>query len=629
MVLAVLRKHSGSILVKILMGLLILSFAAWGVSDVLSPKGGDRVVATVGERSIDAVEVERQVESEIRRMRELLGPRFDREQARAFGLHKAVLDRIVREAVLDQAASRLGLVATDAEVRAEIEANPAFKGPLGSFDRNRFQQVLMASGLNEAGYTALLRRSIIVQAMTESALASLPAPKVLAEALYRERGEKRVAETVVVADAAQIVAAAPSDDELVAFHKDNAARFTAPEYRALTVARLDAGDLARDVAVSEEDLKHAYDARAGEFDQPERRTLQQMVLRDEETAKKAAAALARGADFAKTAVEIAKMDAAAVDLGALARDQVPADLAEAVFSLAPNAVSAPLKTPLGWHIVKVVGIEAPRKRALAEVRAQLSQDVARDKALDGLVGLANRFEDALGGGATIEDAAQGVGARVLRVAAIDARGLGPDGKPPAEAGLPPADLLAQVAFATAEKSESPLTEMGEHGYFALRVDKIIPPALKPLADIRAEAIALWRSQKLAEKSKAEAEALAAAVKGGEALKAAAAKRKLAPSETPALGRDGGKTISPAAAQALFALAAPGEVVVARDKDGYRVLRLVSIAPADPAADAEGAATFARDVAQSLGGDLRAALEAALRREMSVKINEANLDRIFR
>ena len=134
----------------------------------------------------------------------------------------------------------------------------------------------------------------------------------------------------------------------------------------MTVARLDAGDLARDVAVSEEDLKHAYDARAGEFDQPERRTLQQMVLRDEETAKKAAAALARGADFAKTAVEIAKMDAAAVDLGALARDQVPAD-SPRVFSL-PRTPSAPLKTPLGWHIVKVVGIEALAS-ALAEVRA--------------------------------------------------------------------------------------------------------------------------------------------------------------------------------------------------------------------------------------------------------------------
>ena len=611
------------------MGLLILSFAAWGVGDVISPRGGDRIVATVGDVSIDAAEVERQAENEMRRMRELLGPRFDREQARAMGLHGAILERIIRETVLDQSALQLGLLATDSEIRAKIEATPAFRGPLGSFDRNRFQQVLLGAGMNESGYAALLRRSIAREAMLESTLAPVAAPKVMIQALYRERFETRAAESVLVRDAEQDLPAAPGEAELVEFHKANAARFTAPEYRALTVARFDADDLARDVAVSEDDLKHAYEVRAGEFDQPERRRLQQMVLREEATAKQAAARLAGGADFARVAVDVAKMDPAAVDLGALARDQVPADLAETVFSLVAGAASAPLQTPLGWHIVKVLGIEPPHKRTLAEVRDALARDVARDKALDGLVSLANRFEDALGGGASIEEAAGGVGARLLKVPAIDSRGNGPDGKPVAAAGLPSADLLAQVAFATTEKSESPLTEMGENGYFALRVDQITPPALKALETVRADVVALWRTQKRAEKSKAAADALAAAVKGGQDMKAAAEARKLHLAPIAPVGRDGGKTISPASAQALFALAAPGEVAIAREPEGYRVLRLGAIHPADPAADAAGVDKLAQDTAQALTGDLHAALEAALRAGLSVKVREANLDRIFR
>ncbi len=629
MVLAVLRKHSGSFAVKILMGLLILSFAAWGVGDVISPKSGERIVATVGDISIDAVEVERQAETDLRRMRELLGPRFDREQARAMGLYGAVLERIIREAVLDQSASRLGLLATDAEIRARIEATPAFRGPLGGFDRNRFQQVLQANAMSESGYIALLRRSIVREAMLESILAPVPAPKALAEALYRERGEKRAAESVLVRDAEQALPATPGENELAEFHKANAARFTAPEYRAITVARFDADDLARDAAVSEDDLKHAYEVRAGEFDQPERRRLLQMVLRDEAQAKQAAARLAGGADFAKVAVDVAKMDAAAVELGALSRDQVPADLADAVFSLASGAVSAPLRTPLGWHIVKVAGIEPPRKRALAEVREALARDVAREKALDGLVGLANRFEDALGGGASIEEAAAGVGARLLKVAAMDSRGNGPDGKPVSGAGLPAVDLLAQVAFATGEKSESPLTEMGDAGYFALRVDQATPPALKALETVRAEVVALWGTQKRAEKSKAIADALAQDVKGGQALKAAAEARKLNATQIPPVGRDGGKAISPAAAQALFALAAPGEIATAREPEGYRVLRLVSMQAADPALDAAGLDKLAQDTAQALAGDMHAALESALRSSLSVNVREGNLDRIFR
>ncbi|MBM3565166.1 MAG: hypothetical protein FJX42_03515, partial [Alphaproteobacteria bacterium] len=323
MVLAVLRQHSGSIGVKILMGLLILSFAAWGVSDVFSPKGGDRVVATVGSQTIDAVDVERRVENELRRMRDLLGPRFDREQVRAFGLHRAVLDQLIREAVLDQAARRLGLVVSDEVLRVAIEADPAFKGPLGTFDRNRFQQVLSNAGLSENAYIALLRRGTTTQAVLESTLQPAGAPKALADPLYRERFERRQAETVSVKDAAQAAPAAPKDDELAAFHQANAARFTAPELRELTVARLDAADLAHEIAVGDEDIKAAYEARADEFEQPERRKLQQMVFADEAAAKKAAGRLVQGSDFARVAADEAKMDAAATDLGLLARNQMP------------------------------------------------------------------------------------------------------------------------------------------------------------------------------------------------------------------------------------------------------------------------------------------------------------------
>lgn len=628
MVLEAIRKRSGSIVVKILFALLILSFAAWGIGDFLTPKQQDRVVATVGEASISAVDLERQAETEIRRLREMLGARFDREQARALGLYNAVLARMIQEAVLDQAALRAGLVVPDGALRAEIEATPNFRGTLGTFDRGRFQQFLQSAGFSEAGYISLLRRAMLRDTLIGGALAPVIPPKAETAALYRERHEKRTAEAVLVKDAAQTAPAGASEDEIAAFHKANAARFTAPEYRAVTVARMDVDDLAREIAVSEDDLKQAFEARAAEFEMPERRRLQQMVFRDEETAKRAAEALARGADFAAVARDEAKMDSAAIELGAIARDQIPAELADPVFSLAAGGFSAPLKSPLGWHIVKVVAIEPPRKRTLDDVRETLAKEIARDKALDGLIGLANRFEDALGGGASLEDAASAIGIRVVKVAGLDARGNGSDGKPVAGEGLPKLDLLAQVAFATGEGTESPLTEMGDRGYFALRVDKVVPPALRPLAEVRGEVLAAWRAQKLLELAKAAAEALAAEVRAGETLKAAAAKRKLTASETGAIGRDGGGALPQPAAAALFGLAGPGEVAVVRGPDGYHVVRLVAIQPADPAQDAEGLDKVAQELAKAIGNDLQVAFENSLRREIPVKVRDADLDRIF-
>ena len=148
MVLDAIRKRSGSLVVRIFFGILVLSFAVWGIGDFLTPGARDNVVATVGDATISAVDLEREAETEIRRLRELLGSRFDREQARALGLYNAVLERLIREAVVEQASRRLGLVVTDAALRAALEEAPNFKGALGTFDRERFRQFLVSSGMS-------------------------------------------------------------------------------------------------------------------------------------------------------------------------------------------------------------------------------------------------------------------------------------------------------------------------------------------------------------------------------------------------------------------------------------------------------------------------------------------------
>lgn len=628
MALDALRKGSKSLVARIFFGILVLSFGVWGIGDFLTPGARDNVVATVGEASISAVDLEREAENEIRRMRELLGARFDREQARAFGIYNVVLDRLIRETILLQAARRLGVVAPDAAVRAEIEATPQFRGVGGLFDRERFRQVLMATGMSEAGFVALVRHGMLRDSLIEAAPVPPIPPKAAAEALFRERAEKRSAETALVKDAAQTAPVGASEDEIAAFHRDNAARFTSPEYRAVTLARMAVEDIAREVAVSEDDIKQAYEARAADFNLPERRRLRQMVFGDEAAAKRAADALTRGGDFAAIARDEAKMDPAAIELGMIARDQIPTDLADPVFALAAGGISSPLKSPLGWHIVQVVAVEPPKKRTLDEVRATLAKDIAHDKAQDGLIGLANRFEDALGGGATLEDAAASVGVSVVKIASLDARGNGPDGKPIAGSGTPKPDLLAQVAFATGESTESPLTEMGEDGYFALRVDKVVPPALKPLAEVRGEVLAALRQQRLAELAKAAADGLAADART-EGMKAAAVRHKLTASETGLIGRDGGGVLPQPAAVALFGLANPGDVTVVRVPDGFHVVRLVEIHAADPAQDSEGVKKIADELAKALGNEVQIAFESALQRNISVKIREANLDRLFR
>ncbi|NJN06236.1 MAG: hypothetical protein HC814_07535 [Rhodobacteraceae bacterium] len=124
--------------------------------------------------------------------------------------------------------------------------------------------------------------------------------------------------------------------------------------------------------------------------------------------------------------------------------------------------------------------------------------------------LTTRLEDALGGGATLEEAAKELNITARSIAAIDPQGLNPEGQPIADL---PAGFLDTV-FATNENAESPLTEAGDEGFFVVRVDTVTPPAPKPFESIRNEIAAAWKAERRAERAKETADSIVSGLKGG-------------------------------------------------------------------------------------------------------------------
>src|ERR1700721_1593587 len=150
--LQAIRTRAGGIIVKVLFGLLILSFGFWGIytrSPFFQDKSPQAVVATVGSEDIRADEVEKALTPALERLRTQLGGTIDRAQVKQLGGLDAILDQIVDRSLLDQEASRLHLDLSDDVVRAAITANPAFRGPDGRFSRDLFNQVLAMNRLNE------------------------------------------------------------------------------------------------------------------------------------------------------------------------------------------------------------------------------------------------------------------------------------------------------------------------------------------------------------------------------------------------------------------------------------------------------------------------------------------------
>ncbi len=606
----------------VLFGMLIASFAVWGIGDIFRTPIQVRAVAEVGEQPIHQQDYASALRREINRIGRRFGAQLEIDQARALGIPDQVLSQMIGRALFDQKAAGLDMIVTDAQVRRLVHREPAFQNSLGEFDRNRFDQQLRNLGMGEGEYIETLRRDITRQQIAGAVSEAVAAPRQLAEALYRYREERRVARVLIVPNASITDLPAPDAAALGAFHTEFSDRFMAPERRAVTLIQLRVEDLAAETTVSETKLREEFEARFEDFVTPERRAIEQIVLDDEETAREAETRLNGGADFAAVARELT--GEGPIDLGTLEKEALPTELADAAFSIEAEAASAPVESPLGWHILRILKVEPGSEPTFAEVREQLALDTAMDMAVENRDSIANQLDDELAAGATIEEAGRSLGLALRRIDAIDRQGKTPAGEPVED--LPP-DRFLEVAFETEAGTESLLTESSSGDYFILRVDGVTAAQLRPLGEVREQVIELWRAAQRANLARERAEALAERAKVGRELETLAAEAGLVTSTTAPITRfetAPTRTPSPALASKLFRIQ-PGEVTTATAPEGHIVAKLIEIQPADPAGNADDVAAVKEGLTGALQGDLLEQFMTTLRAEYGVTVNERMLE----
>jgi peptidyl-prolyl cis-trans isomerase D len=297
------------------------------------------------------------------------------------------------------------------------------------------------------------------------------------------------------------------------------------------------------------------------------------------------------------------------------------------FALPAGGLSEPFESPLGWHILRVEEIEPAHQRTLEEVRDELTQEIASEKSIDALFEMSNRFEDALGGGATLEEAADQLNLPIRRIEAIDQSGRDPRGMTVGD--LPPGNQFLPTAFDTPETEESFLTEAGPEGYFVLRVDGVTPSAVKPLDSVRDDVAAAWKAERRSEQAKETAEAIATRIKEGAELSTIAAERGAQATTTAPFTRagTGDHGFPPEVVGDLFD-AEVGDAVTGSTGDGYVVARLTDIQPASPGTDPDGMAAMEQRLTAMIRDDLQAQFSLALRDRYPVSVNEKLIDEMF-
>lgn len=627
--LSLLRKGTSSAIVMVLIGLLIISFAIWGIGDVFR-MGGGNAIAVVGDTKITPQAFTQEYGTMLNRLQQQFGDQFSPSAAREQGLPRQVLQRMVNRELFDTKVREMGVSASDEQVRKFIAGTQAFQNSLGEFDQGLYESALRYNNMTPAQFEAAARSDLAREQLLNTLSRNSPYPKALAARLFAYHGEERTID-VARLRASSISAITPPDETtLTAYYEANQQLFMAPEYRALTALVIRPDDFAVGIAVSEEEMRAYFEENQNTYGTPEKRALEQVVLADRESAEAAHKAIMDGADFTAVATEKTGLTAADLVLGERTQDELADELGDAIakaaFGLDEGSISAPLEGAFGWHLVKVTKVTPAVSQSFDEARADVEAKLKQEKAVDALYNATNRIEDALAAGSKIEDVAGEIGMKPIVIPAVDAQGRGTDGQ--RLDALPEINDFLTTAFAMEIGAEPVLREGGEDVYYLVRVDSVTPPAPRPFETVRDSVEKVWLANQRDAKAKEKADALAQALRDGQAMDKAASADTIIQT-----GLNVGRlqlpqtvAVSPEIREAAFG-AAPGTTAVApaADGDGYVVVLVKDARPGNPDSNPDLFREFEQVMKDQYSNDLLTAFQIHLGRTYGATFNETLLE----
>jgi peptidyl-prolyl cis-trans isomerase D len=614
--LRALRNATRTWVAGIFVGLLVLSFAIFGINDVFNGPAPTGVARVAGE-NIAPADFKAEFDRVLERAKQETGRDVTSAEAREQGIDNAVLERMVGERSLAALTRSLGIMPSETALRREITQIQAFQDPAtGQFSAEAYQQILSQNRLTPTGFEAQLRTDMARGMLFTAATSGIRAPGLYARQTLAAATERRAVSIIAVPARLAGQVGAPTDAQIQALYQENIPRLTRPETRALTLAVASLSDFAGSATVDEAQVRQLYERNKAQRATPATRTFVRLGVRDAAQAEAVAARLRAGEDPAAIARALSLQAPTSFD--GSTQEQVPdTAVAEAAFGAQPGAVVT-ATSALGVSVLKVTGATAAREPTFEELAPLIRTELRQRAAGQALTAATEAFEAAVAEGTAMAQAATAAGLRLTRVAAVTADGIGPNGQPVAE--LAEARELLASAFELSQGDSTDLIQMGEDTYVAATVDAITASAPVPLAEVRGQLAEEWRRRTIAATLEARANAIATDARAT-TLEAAATKAGLSV-DRPNVPLQRGQG-SQALSQAVFS-AKKGDIVVGPTANGveYAVVRVESIERDDEAAVPQRLAQAEQGVRRSLQEDIVAALETVARERADVRLNQA-------
>ncbi len=481
-------------LVQIVLALIILPFAFWGV-DSYRKSGGATPIATVNGEKIGQQEFDNALNQQRQRIREMAGSNFDPAIFDKPEVKYSILDGLITQHLMSTEARTLGLTLTNEQIGQIIVSIGAFQKD-GKFDRQQYESVLREKGKTPAGFDAEIRQAVLQQQLSDAYTQNGYAAKVVAENLIRLNEQQRVVAVSNIDASALVNQVKLSDSAVSDYYTKNAQEFRMPERANVEYVVFSIDSLLPQVNVSDDEVKQYYDDHQPEFGTQEQRQAAHILITvskqasdaDKQAAKAKAEQLLQQikqtpSKFAALAKQYSQDPGSAAnggDLGMFGRGAMVKPFEDSVFGLKVEEVSNLVQTDFGYHIIKLIAVKPAKIQSLSEVKNLIVQRLKLQHANDKFAELADKFNN------TVYEQSDSLKPAADLVKASVQRGLWLS-KGQAPAGLWTEKVLQAVFSEDAIKNKrnTAAVEVAPNTLLAARVLEYKPASERPLEQVSA------------------------------------------------------------------------------------------------------------------------------------------------
>ena len=622
--------------IGVTLAFLVLIALAFASGDVSSSgnfggiAGGDRV-ATVGSKRISTSQLSQATSNAAENLRQE-NPKLTLKDFLAQGGLNQVLNEMLDRTAMAAFGEKHGVIAGERLIDSEIAKIAAFRGPDGNFSDTAYRQLLQQRGLTDAQVRDDIAQGLIARQLLSPAEYGAAIPRA---AMLRYAGvvtERRVGGIALLPSASFAPAAPPSDQELASYYAAHRNDYTLPERRKIRYASFTESALKNVSAPTEAEIVKQYNAGIALYAASETRRITQLILPTEPAARAVLAELAAGKSL-ETAASAKGLSAASI--GAISKQALSGQssqaVADATFASPSGKIAGPVRSALGWHLIRVDAIETKPARSLDQVRGELTTQLAQLKLRAALSDFTAKIEEEFDGGASLTDVAKELGLTLLETAPLtsDGRVFGS-----ATATAPPVlARVLQTAFSMEGQNEPQLAEIeAGKSFLIFDVNELIASAPAPLAAIKPAVTIDVQLSKGVIAAKAAALKVEGLVKQGTDLGAAMASlgKALPPVDRVDMPRQqiSSQKDVPQPLTLLFAMSKGSvKLLQAPRNRGWYVIALKDVIPGTVNPGDPRLGGLQTELNGVMGRELGEQLRAAIRAEVGVKRNESAISSV--